>query len=42
MILFLTVILVSGCSMNNKEVDGVENAVAPNVLINNRLYHTTG
>ena len=35
-------ILISGCSMNNKEVDGVENAAAPNVMINNRLYHTTG
>lgn len=35
-------ILISSCSMNNKEVDGVENATAPNVMINNRLYHTTG
>ena len=42
LILFLTMMLISGCSMNNKEVDGVENAVAPNVMINNRLYHTTG
>ncbi len=40
--LFLTMILISSCSMNNKEVDGVENAAAPNVMINNRLYHTTG
>ena len=40
--LFLTMILISSCSMNNKEVDGVENAAAPNVIINNRLYHTTG
>lgn len=42
MAVFLTMILISGCSMNNKEVDGVENAAAPNVMINNRLYHTTG
>ena len=42
LILFLTMILISGCSMNNKEVDGVDNAAAPNVMINNRLYHTTG
>ena len=42
LILFLTTMLISGCSMNNKEVDGVENAAAPNVMINNRLYHTTG
>ena len=40
--LFLTMILISSCSMNNKEVDGVENAATPNVMINNRLYHTTG
>ena len=48
LILFLTMVLISGCSMNNKEVDGVENAAAPNVMITNmnasknRLYHTTG
>lgn len=42
LILFITMVLISGCSMNNKEVDGVDNAAAPNVMINNRLYHTTG
>ena len=42
MAVFLTMVLISGCSMNNKEVDGVDNAAAPNVMINNRLYHTTG
>lgn len=44
--LILCVILISSCSMstnNTSEAEIIEeNSAAPNIMVNNRLYHSTG
>ena len=44
--LILCILLMSGCNISNNNTSEAEiieeNAVAPNIMVNDRLYHSTG
>lgn len=46
LLLILWVLLISGCNMsttNTSETETIEeNSVAPNIMVNDHLYHSTG